>query len=171
MFITMGVAANSPPLYSAYAASAGYSINPSLVTPDDAGTFPPVAHSAGLPDSSKFGASVNGLMNAVYAYSGTQIFIDFMSEMSQPRKFLRSMWGSQIFIYGCYMLYGLFMYSYQGQYVQNPSYLGISPYTWQTVGNALAMVTALIAGALYGNIGLKGKSLASRMYVHRMLTL
>jgi hypothetical protein len=159
MFITMGVAAHSPPLYSAYTASAGYSVNPALVKPDAAGNFPPVSHSAGLPDPSNFGGSVNGLMNAVYAYSGTQIFIDFMSEMSQPRKFLKSMWSSQGFIYLCYMMYGLFMYGYQGQYVQNPSYLGISPYTWSTVGNSLAMVTAIIAAALYGNIGLKGLSL------------
>jgi hypothetical protein len=98
-------------------------------------------------------------MNAVYAYSGTQIFLDFMAEMSQPRNFLKSMWGSQFFIYICYMMYGLYMYGYQGQYVQNPSYLGISPYAWSTVGNVLAMVTALIAAALYGNIGLKGKLL------------
>ena len=47
------------------------------------------------------------------------------------------------------------MYGYQGQYIQNPSYLGISPYNWQTAGNVLAMVTALIAAALYGNIGVK----------------
>lgn len=159
MFITMGVAANSPPLYSAYTASAGYSVNPALVKPNAAGVFPPVTHSGGLPDSSNFAGSVNGLMNAVYAYSGTQIFIDFMAEMSQPRNFLKSMWSSQFFIYACYMLYGLFMYAYQGQYVQNPSYLGISPYAWSTVGNSLAMVTAIVAAALYGNIGLKGKFL------------
>lgn len=159
MFITMGVAANSPPLYSAYAASAGYSVNPALVKPNAAGQFPPVTHSGGLPDQSNFAASVNGLMNAVYAYSGTQIFLDFMAEMSQPRNFLKAMWSSQGFIYGCYMLYGLFIYGYQGQYVQNPSYLGISPYNWSTVGNSLAMVTAVIAAALYGNIGLKGKSM------------
>lgn len=157
MFITMGVAAHSPPLFSAYAASAGYSINPALAKPDAQGNFPPVQHSAGLPDQSNFGASVNGLMNAVYAYGGAQIFVDFMAEMSQPRDFLKSMWGSQLFIYLCYMMYGLFMYGYQGQYVQNPSYLGISPYAWSTTGNALAMLSALIAAALYGNIGLKGK--------------
>ena len=157
MFITMGVAANSPPLYSGYSASAGYSVNPALVKPNAAGQFPPVTHFAGLPDQSNFAASVNGLMNAVYAYSGTQIFIDFMAEMSQPRKFLKTMWSSQFFIYACYMLYGLFMYGYQGQYVQNPSYLGISPYAWSTVGNSLAMVTAFIAASLYGNLGLKGK--------------
>jgi hypothetical protein len=157
MFITMGVAANSPPLYSAYTASAGYSVNPALATPNAEGNFPPITHSSGLPDASNFGASVNGLMTAVYAYSGTQIFLDFMSEMSQPRNFLRCMWGSQSFIYFCYMLYGLFMYGYQGQFVQNPSYLGISPYNWSTVGNSLAMITAMIAAALYGNLGLKGK--------------
>lgn len=61
MFITMGVAANSPPLYSAYSASAGYSVNPALVKPDAAGKFPPVSHFNGLPDQSNFAASVNGM--------------------------------------------------------------------------------------------------------------
>jgi hypothetical protein len=78
-----------------------------------------------------------------------------MSEMSQPRKFEKSTWSSQAFIYRYYMMYRLYMYSFQGQYVQNPSYLGISLYKWSTVRNILAMITALIAAALYGNIGLK----------------
>ncbi|KAL9135490.1 MAG: hypothetical protein Q9175_003329 [Cornicularia normoerica] len=155
MFITMGVAAHSPPLYSAAGASAGYSVNPDLVTANAAGVFPPVTHSAGLPDPANFGASINGLMQAVYAYGGAMIFTEFMSEMKRPYDFLKGMWGAQLFIYICYMLYGLFMYGYQGQYLQNPSYLGISPYNWQTAGNVLAMVTALIAAALYGNIGVK----------------
>ncbi len=157
MFITMGVAAHSPPLYSASGASAGYSVNPDLVTPNAAGVYPAVAHSAGLPDPSNFGASINGLMQAVYAYGGAMLFTEFMSEMKRPYDFLKGMWGAQFFIYICYMLYGLFMYGYQGQYLQNPSYLGISPYNWQTAGNVLAMVSALIAAALYGNIGVKGK--------------
>lgn len=155
MFISMGVAAHSPPLYSAAAASAGYSVNPALVTPNAAGVFPAVTHSAGLPDPANFGASVNGLMQAVYAYGGAMLFTEFMSEMKRPYDFLKGMWGAQFFIYICYMIYGLFMYGYQGQYLQNPSYLGISPYNWQTAGNVLAMVSALIAAALYGNIGVK----------------
>ena len=157
IFITMGVAAHSSPLYSASASSAGYSVNPNLVTPDSNGNYPPLKHSAGLPDPSNFGASVNGLMQAVYAYGGAMIFVEFMSEMRYPRDFIKGMWGAQLFIYVCYMLYGLFMYAYQAQYLQNPSYLGIAPYAWQTVGNVLAMVSALIAAALYGNIGLKGR--------------
>jgi hypothetical protein len=31
----------------------------------------------------------------------------------------------------------------------------VSPYTWQTVGNAISLVSALIAAGLYGNIGVK----------------
>lgn len=46
-------------------------------------------------------------------------------------------------------------YAYQGQYVVNPSYLGVGEYTLQTIGNSLAMASALIAAALYGNIGIK----------------
>lgn len=63
--------------------------------------------------------------------------------------------SAQAFIYFFYMLYGLFMYGYQGQYVVNPSYQGMSPYNWQTGTNVLAMISALIAAALYGNIGIK----------------
>ena len=157
MFITMGVAAHSPPLYSAAGSSAGYSVNPDLVTANAAGVYPAITHSAGLPDPANFGASINGLMQAVYSYGGAMLFTEFMSEMKRPYDFLKGMWGAQCFIYLCYMLYGLFMYGYQGQYLQNPSYLGISPYNWQTAGNVLAMVTALIAAGLYGNIGVKGK--------------
>lgn len=66
------------------------------------------------------------------------------------------MWFAQLFIYIIYMFYGLFMYGYQGQYVVNPSYLGISKYSLQTAGNVFAMISALIAAGLYGNIGVKG---------------
>ncbi|KAF5134665.1 N amino acid transport system protein [Metarhizium anisopliae] len=154
MFITMGAAAHTPPLYSASASSAGYSIDPALVTPVN-GTYPPVQHSAALPDSGNFAASLNGAMQAVYSYGGSMIFPEFMAEMKRPRDFLKGMWSAQLFIYICYMLYGLFMYGFQGQYVQTPAYLGISAYGLQTAGNSLAIVSALIAATLYGNIGIK----------------
>ena len=155
MFITMGAAAHTPPLYSASASSAGYSINQALVTPVN-GKYPPVQHSGGLP-SSNFAAALNGAMQAVYSYGGSMIFPEFLAEMRRPRDFLKGMWGAQLFIYICYMLYGLFMYGYQGQYIQTPAYLGISAYGLQTAGNSLAIVSALIAATLYGNIGVKGK--------------
>lgn len=75
--------------------------------------------------------------------------------MKRPRDFLKAMWTAQIFIYVVYVVYGSFVYYYQGQYSFSPSYQGVSSYAWQTVGNAISLFGALIAAGLYGNIGIK----------------
>jgi hypothetical protein len=156
IFITMGVAAHSAPNYAAaQGASAGAALGGTLVAPDANGNYPSIVHFAGLPDKNNFIGAVNGLMQAVYAYGGAMLFIEFMSEMRRPRDFIKGMAAAQLFIYVCYMLYGLFLYGYQGQYAVNPSYQGISTYAWQSVGNILATVSGLIAAGLYGNIGVK----------------
>ena len=156
MIVTMVGAAHEAPNYAGAALSAGGGIgNGESVMPVN-GVYPAIQHYANLPPSSNgFAGSVNGAMQAVFSYGGAMVFPEFMSEMRRPRDFLKGMWAAQMFIYVVYMLYGLFMYAYQGQYVINPSYLGISGYTLQTVGNVFAMVSAIIAAALYGNIGIK----------------
>ncbi|OCL03282.1 amino acid transporter [Glonium stellatum] len=155
MFISMGVISHSPPNYGVAAfGSAGATTVPADVTPVN-GVFPAVKHYAGLPDPSSLVGSINGLMQGVYAYGGAQLFIEFMAEMRRPRDFIKAMWSAQAFIYLMYMFYGLFCYGYQGQYVYSLAYLGVSPYGWQTVGNMLAVLSGIIAAALYGNIGIK----------------
>src|ERR1700731_3277523 len=52
-------------------------------------------------------------------------------------------------------MFGLFVYTYQGQYTINPANQGISIYGWQTATNVLSLVSALIAAGLYGNVGIK----------------
>lgn len=156
MFITMGAACHSLPNYAAASQSAGANIKGGIfVTPDAAGNFPPVRTTGGLPDPGSFIGSVSGAMQAIFAYSGAMLFPEFMSEMKRPKDFLTAMWASQTFIYVCYMVYGLVIYSQQGVYTVNPSYLGIAPYGLQTAGNVFAMVSSIIAAALYGNIGVK----------------
>ncbi|KAI9716609.1 MAG: hypothetical protein M1828_007642 [Chrysothrix sp. TS-e1954] len=156
MILTMAGAANSAPNYTATASSAGNGLNGGVsVTANAAGKYPAVYTSAGLPDTSSFVGPLNGAMSAVFSYGGAMVFPEFMSEMKRPRDFLKGMWGAQVFIYLVYMFYGMFMYGYQGQYVVNPSYLGVSKYSIQTAGNVFAMLSALIAAGLYGNIGIK----------------
>ena len=58
------------------------------------------------------------------------------------------------------MMFGLFVYSFQGQFTLPLAYQGMSSFAWQTVGNALALVTGIIAAGLYGNIGISECSLA-----------
>ncbi|KAJ7850369.1 putative amino acid transporter [Mycena leptocephala] len=156
MFITMGAAANSPPNFAGVNSAAGALIDGgALITPNAQGVFPPVQTSGGLPNTGGFIASVSGAMQAIFAYGGAMVFPEFMAEMKRPRDFLTAMWAAQAFIYFWYMFYGLFMYGFQGQYSINPSYLGIGQYNLQTAGNVFAMVSAVIAAALYGNIGIK----------------
>ncbi|KAJ5257141.1 hypothetical protein N7478_013245 [Penicillium angulare] len=155
IFVTMGGAAHSPPNTKAYTQTAGYTIGDGSSVKPVNGVFPPVMTTGGLPDPADFSASVSGAMQAVFAYGGAMVFPEFMAEMKRPKDFLSGMWAAQTFIYFCYMLYGLFMYGYQGQYSINPTYLGISKYSIQTAGNVFAMLSGVIAAGLYGNIGVK----------------
>lgn len=155
IFITMGVIAHSPPNFAvSVLGSAGSAVDPTTITPDSAGNYPPVMHYSKLPASGLIG-SINGLLSGVLAYAGAQLFVEFLAEMRRPRDFLKAMWGAQLFIYSVYLIYGCFVYHFQGQYSFNPSYQGVSSYAWQTVGNMISLVAALIAAGLYGNIGIK----------------
>ncbi|KUJ09903.1 uncharacterized protein LY89DRAFT_627230 [Mollisia scopiformis] len=155
IFITMGVMAHSPPNYLiSTLGSAGSAVDPTTITPDDAGNYPPIVHYGGLPTNNLVG-SINGLLSGVLAYAGAQLFVEFLAEMKRPRDFLKAMWGAQFFIYTVYLIYGSYVYHFQGQYSFQPSYQGVSIYGWQTAGNMISLIAALIAAGLYGNIGIK----------------
>ena len=49
------------------------------------------------------------------------IFVEFMAEMRRPMDFWKAMACAQVFITVVYMFFGLFVYSYQGQFVINVS--------------------------------------------------
>lgn len=142
IFITMGVAAHSEPNWDAAKASNQVEKGPIITT-------------GGPPPGVEFEGQVVGLMQAVYSYGGAMLFCEFMSEMKRPWDFWKGMVCAQSFIFFFYLMFGLFVYSYQGQFTINPVYQGLSPYNWQTACNVIAFISALIAAALYGNIGIK----------------
>ena len=142
IFFTMGIVASSPPNYVA-----GLQSN---MEPQG-----PVRTSAGPPAGVGFPEQVVGLSQAVYSYGGAMLFVEFMSEMRRPWDFWKGMLCAQLFIFFFYLFFGLFVYSYQGQFSINPAYQGISSFAWQTAANSLGLVTGLIAAVLYGNIGIK----------------
>ena len=156
IFLTMGFISHSPPNYAAAElGSAGSAVDPESITPDKQCNYPSIVHYGGLPAANLVG-SINGLLAGVLAYAGAQLYVEFMAEMRRPRDFLKAMWGAQVFIYVIYLVYGTFVYHYQGQYSYSPAYQGVSVYGWQTAGNAITLIAALIAAGLYGNIGIKG---------------
>ncbi|KII95622.1 hypothetical protein PLICRDRAFT_121216 [Plicaturopsis crispa FD-325 SS-3] len=140
IFISMGFIAHSPPNFAS--AKSAYGIDPG-----------PIIKSAfvSLPLADK----VNGIMNMVFAYGGAMIFPEMLAEMRRPWDFWKGMVCAQLLIFFAYLLYGVFVYSFQGQYTLGLAYQGVSKYSWQTVGNVLALITGIIAAGLYGNIGIK----------------
>ncbi|KAF8530236.1 transmembrane amino acid transporter protein-domain-containing protein [Hysterangium stoloniferum] len=140
IFVVMGVVAHSPPNYAAAKAAFGLSPGPVMT-----------ARFVGLPLFSK----VNGIMQIVYAYGGAMIFPELMAEMRRPMDFWKAMCCAQLLIVTVYMLFGVFVYTFQGQFSMPLAYQGLSIYAWQTVGNAFSLMMGMIAAGLYGNIGIK----------------
>ncbi|OAP65406.1 hypothetical protein AYL99_01378 [Fonsecaea erecta] len=156
IFISMGVMAHSPPNYAiSVLGSAGSAVNATTITPDKNGVYPAIMHYGGLPDSSNFVGAINGLMSGVFAYGGAQLFVEIMAEMRRPWDFIKAMWSAQFFIYSVYLIYGCYVYHYQGQYSFTIAYMGLSPYGFQAACDMLVVVSGLIAAGLYGNIGIK----------------
>jgi len=83
------------------------------------------------------------------------LYCEFMSEMKRPWDFIKAQLCAETFIFICYLIFGLVVYSQQGQFVINPANQGLSKYSWQTATNALSLTSGLIAAVLYGNIGIK----------------
>ncbi|KAK3671610.1 hypothetical protein LTR78_008533 [Recurvomyces mirabilis] len=144
IIMVMAVVHKYPPNYAAAAAS-GIDITQPIIT---TANWPP-----GL-DLSNY---INGLMNCVFAYGGATLFNELMAEMRRPMDFWKALLCADIFIYAVYLIMGMVVYSAQGQFTYPVAYQGIpaSAYQWQTLGNAISFISALIAALLYGNIGIK----------------
>lgn len=156
IFVSMGVMAHSEPNYGiSKLGSAGSAADPDSITPDANGVYPAIIHYNGLPNPNSLIGSINGLMSGVFAYGGGQIFPEIMAEMRRPWDFIKSMWIAQFFIWVVYLSYGCYVYYWQGQYAFTVSYQGLSVYGFQVACNMMAVISGLIAAALYGNIGIK----------------
>lgn len=115
----------------------------------------PILHYVSVNPAVGFQGQIIGLMQAVYSYGGAMLYCEFMSEMKKPWDFFKAQLCAEAFIFSCYLFFGCFVYAYQGQYTIYTASQGLSPYTWQSACNAISLVSALIAAALYGNIGIK----------------
>ncbi|KAF2121933.1 oligopeptide transporter protein [Lophiotrema nucula] len=144
MILTMVYVAHNPPNYTASEASNSRGED-----------FGPIKTYGGSPPYSEgFRTGISGLMQAVYSYGGSMIFCEFISEMRKPSDFWKALIAAESFIFCAYLFFGLFVYSFHGEFVINPAYQGLTGHML-TAGNVMGLITGLIAAALYGNIGVK----------------
>lgn len=111
IIMTMAVVHEYPPNYEASFTSYG--------TPKG-----PVKTTGYWPESSTLDDKVNAMMNAVFAYGGATLFNELMAEMRRPYDFWKGFVIAEIFIYVCYLVSGMVVYSAQGQFTFNPAYQG-----------------------------------------------
>jgi hypothetical protein len=150
LFVTMAVVARTPPNYEF---SHAVNNRPKILTETP---FDPVATSVMIPAFTKdFTTVINGLMQAVFAYGGAMLFTEFLAEMRRPMDFWKALLLADVFIYVVYMIFGIVVYAYQGQYTVNPASQGMSPVAAYTAGNIIGFISSAIAATLYGNIGVK----------------
>ncbi|KAG5367071.1 hypothetical protein CJU89_1518 [Yarrowia sp. B02] len=142
VFATMGIAATKPPNYVGGAQQNNLPNSTDPVRTKAIEEYP-------------FQDQLGAVMNIVYSYGGAMVFVEFLSEMRKPREFLKGMLSAQGVIFVCYLLYGLLVYAYQGQYTVNPGNQGLGSHNWQIAVNVISVVSSLIAAGLYGNVGIK----------------
>jgi hypothetical protein len=149
-FIAIGVAANSEPNYAAMFGSFGATTD----VPFGEVNFPdgtvdshiPITKFAGTPPYGYasggvgFLGSFQGINNIIYAYGGAMLFFNLLAEMRNPWDFWKGMIVADIFIYLVYMFFGIFQYSYQGQYTFSSAIQSITPFNYRTAGNILAIM-------------------------------
>lgn len=96
-----------------------------------------------------------GVDQMVFAWGGATIFCEVMAEMANPREFIYGLVGADTLIMVVYLIFGVFVYSFQGKFVSPVANQGINPYGLRLAGNILSIVSGMLAAALYGNVGLK----------------
>ncbi|PMD66955.1 transmembrane amino acid transporter [Hyaloscypha bicolor E] len=150
VIICMGVIAHSPPNFEATQASFGDNFVEGPIR-TFAG-FPPEEYASG---GKGLIAAMNGINQCVYAFAGAILFFNFLAEMRNPWDFWKGLVCAQVFLFLFYIMFGIYVYSLQGQFAFNPVQQGLSLYNYQTAANICYIMTGFIAAAMYGNIGIK----------------
>jgi hypothetical protein len=138
IFLSMGFIAHSAPNYVSAAATYGY-------TEPYAPVQTPATSSNDLPTQVN-GASGSSscradVVNMVFGWSGLMIFCEFMNEMRKPFDFVKSFCFAEALVFVVYIMYGSYVYGFQGQYTLPVAFQGVSDYTWQSIGNGLSLWT------------------------------
>ncbi|KAJ6020292.1 hypothetical protein N7499_003573 [Penicillium canescens] len=102
-----------------------------------------------------FAGQLNGINQMVYSWGGALLFVAFIAEMRHPMDFWKGLLCAQIFICVVYIFFGVFVYSFYGQYSALVITTAVQPLSLQTVSNVFALLTGGIACVMYFNIGMK----------------
>lgn len=137
-----------PPNYAAMETSYGLSPAPIRTF---AGTPPDGLKTGGNGAS----AGLNAASVAISACSGAFFYPSFMAEMRHPMDFWKGLLIGQTITTIIYIIFGMEVYHFYGQFTYFAINQGISNYAWQTTMNVIYILVGIVGTCLYTNIGLK----------------
>ncbi|GAA6020935.1 hypothetical protein JCM10207_003192 [Rhodosporidiobolus poonsookiae] len=101
-----------------------------------------------------FAEAMNALGNLVFAFAGTSIFLPIASEMRDPREYPKAVALCQSFVTTFYLVVGVVVYMYAGQYVASPA-LGTAGVLIKRVAYGLALPGLFAAAIILSHLAAK----------------
>ncbi|GAA5852864.1 hypothetical protein JCM8547_004713 [Rhodosporidiobolus lusitaniae] len=101
-----------------------------------------------------FADAMNAIANLLLSYAGTSTYLPMVSEMKNPRESTKAVLLSQAFITAFYLVVGIVVYMYAGQYVASPA-LGTAGVLIKRVAYGLALPGLLAAAVIYCHLPAK----------------
>ncbi|GAA5979055.1 hypothetical protein JCM11641_004957 [Rhodosporidiobolus odoratus] len=101
-----------------------------------------------------FSDAMNAVSNIVFSYAGTAAFLPICSEMRNPRDYTKAVILCQSFVTAFYIVVGVVVYLYAGQYVASPA-LGTAGVLIKRVAYGLALPGLLAAAVIYSHLPAK----------------
>lgn len=98
---------------------------------------------------------VVAVTNISFVFAGSIVFPEVISEMRRPWEFWKSMCLAQCIIVIVYLIYGNYIYSYQGQFSNSPAVFGISNMKALKGLSFMTFVTGFVQNIFYGHISCK----------------
>lgn len=95
---------------------------------------------------------VVAVCNLSFVFGGTLVFPEVISEMRTPWQFWKTMTLAQTMILVVYLIFGNYVYSFQGQFSNIPTVFGISDLKALKGLGFITFVTGCIQGIFYGHI-------------------
>ncbi|GAA5890402.1 hypothetical protein JCM8208_004856 [Rhodotorula glutinis] len=101
-----------------------------------------------------FAEAMNAISNLVFSYAGTSAFLPIASEMRNQRDYPKAVVLCQSFVTIFYLVVGIVVYFYAGQYVASPA-LGTAGVLIKRVAYGLALPGLFAAAIIYSHLPAK----------------
>lgn len=98
---------------------------------------------------------VVAIANISYVFAGSIVFPEIISELKRPFEFWKTLISAETIILIVYLIFGNYIYAYQGQFSNSPAVFGVSNINAMKGLSFITFVTSFFQGLVFGHISCK----------------